>query len=63
MDLVMPRSGTQNDDYGHLNTAVRHIAVGGRWKFHVHTKDQQHLARGGITEIRLTLSHATEMTW
>jgi hypothetical protein len=63
MNLVMPRSGTQNDDYDRHKTAGRQIAVGGRWKFHVHATDQHHLARGAIMEIRWTPSHATEMTW
>jgi hypothetical protein len=63
MNWVTPWSGTQNDNYGHLNTAVRHIAVGGRWKFHVKMKDQHHLARGAIIQIRWALHHATEMTW
>jgi hypothetical protein len=63
MNLVTPRSSTQNDDYGRHKTAGRHIVDGGRWKFHIHATDQHHLARGAITEIRWAPSHATEMTW
>jgi hypothetical protein len=63
MNLVTPWSRTQNDDYCHHKTAVQHIAIGGKWKFHVHTMDQHHLARGAIMEIKWTLSHATETTW
>jgi hypothetical protein len=63
MNWVTPWSGTQNDDYDRHKTAGRYIVVGGRWKLHVHATDQHHLARGAITEIRWTPSHATEMTW
>jgi hypothetical protein len=63
MNWVTPWSGTQNDHYGRHKTAGRHIAVGGRWKFHIHATDQHHLARGAIIEIRWTSSHAIETTW
>jgi hypothetical protein len=62
-NLVMPWSGKQNDDYSHQKTAVRHIAVGGRWKSHVHATDQHHLMRGANKETRWKLYHATEMSW
>jgi hypothetical protein len=62
-NLVTTWSGTQNDDYGRHKTACQHIAVGGRWKFHVHATDQHHLTRGAITQIRWALHHATKMTW
>jgi hypothetical protein len=63
INLVTPWSSTQNNDYGHHKTADRHIAIGGRWKFHVHATDQHHLVRGAIMQIRWALHHATKITW
>jgi hypothetical protein len=39
MNLVTPLPDKQNDSYDHQKTAVWHIAIEGRRKFHARTAD------------------------